>query len=484
MIIKLSERAKKVQNKLVDPRVDNMLSITNDGRKIGLDQRLMNNMLPDDPHSKVNLCMENIYRIWEETADKRLTQLCFCDSSTPNKDGRFNVYTDIKNKLIAKGVPKNEIAFIHDANSETKKEELFAKVRSGKVRVLLGSTQKMGTGTNVQNLLYAIHDLDLPWRPDGLTQRAGRGVRQFNTNPEVNIFRYVTEGTFDAYMLQTLEVKQKFIGQIMTSKSPVRSCDDIDEVALSYAEIKALCTGNPLIREKMDLDVEVARLMLLKSDHKNQSFRLQDDILQRFPRNIKYAKESIKEANEDIATLEASTHKSEKGISPMKIGNKIYTDRGEAGAALIKACKSSISTDGLNVGSYRGFSMFISYDTRSNEFHCNLQGRLSHNIVLGNDSFGNITRINNTLEKIPERLYDLESRLQTLNNQMESAKTELAKPFPFEKELATKSARLTELDTLLNMDGKFDSKSTQEVVTKQNSEPIQEAKPTEMAMKF
>ena len=344
LIEKLSERAKAVQNKLTDPKFDNMLKITSDGRKIGLDQRLINDMLPDDPNSKVNMCMNNIYRIWEETADKRLTQAIFCDFSTPNKEGRFNVYTDIKNKLLDKGVPENEIAFIHDYNTEQQKKELFAKIRSGKVRILFGSTFKCGAGSNFQDRLIALHDLDAPWRPSDLTQRSGRIVRQGNQNPEVDIFRYCTESTFDSYLFQTLEKKQQFISQIMTSKSPVRACDDCDEQALSYAKIKALCAGNPKIKEKMDLDIEVSRLKLLKSDYQNQHYRLQDDILKRFPQNIEATKAYIEGTKADIIRLEANSRKSNDGISPMIIGSDTYTDRGEAGKALMEACKQISNT--------------------------------------------------------------------------------------------------------------------------------------------
>ena len=453
MVQDLSERAKAVHNKEVEPHEDNMLVITSDGRKIGLDQRLMNDMLPDDPGSKVNVCMDNIYRIWDETADSKLTQLLFCDFSTPNKDGRFNVYDDIKNKLIAKGIPESEIAFIHDANTEVQKKELFAKVRAGKIRVLMGSTFKCGAGTNVQDRLVALHDLDAPWRPSDLKQREGRINRQGNMNPEVDIFRYVTEGTFDAYLFQTIEKKQEFISQIMTSKSPMRSCDDVDEEALSYAEIKALCAGNPYIKEKMQLDIDVAKLKLLKSEHQNQQYRLQDNLLQYFPMQIESTKEHIEGFKADIARLETNTHKSEESISPMVIGNKTYTDRGEAGAALLEACKSIISTQPVKIGSYRGFDMLISFDSYNKVFHCNMKGSMTHSTALGNDSFGNITRINNAFEKLPQRLRSSEAMLLTLNEQVENAKTELAKPFSFEAELTEKSSRLVELDSLLSIDG-------------------------------
>ena len=473
MVDKLSERAKDVHNKAVAPDVDNMLKITSDGRKIGLDQRLMNDMLPDDPNSKVNVCMENIYKIWEETSEKRLTQLCFCDFSTPNSDGRFNVYDDIKGKLIGKGIPENEIALIHDANTEIQKKELFAKVRSGKVRVLIGSTFKCGAGTNVQDKLIALHDLDCPWRPSDLQQRAGRIVRQGNTNPEVNIFRYVTEGTFDSYLFQTVEKKQEFISQIMTSKSPVRSCDDVDGDALSYAEIKALCAGNPHIKEKMNLDIDVAKLRLLKSEHQSNQYRLQDDLLRHFPQRIEKAKADIAGLHSDISRLEINTHTSEEGISPMTVGDTVYTDRGKAGAAILETCKSIDTTSGVKRGSYRGFDMLVSFDIMNKEFVCSMKGSMTHTTTLGNDSFGNITRINNAFEKIPQRLQSAEVYLQTLGEQMENAKTELDKPFAFESELAEKSERLAELDSILNMED-----SISDVKTDIISEEVAKSKPS------
>ena len=452
MVKDLSARAKDVHDKKVDPTQDNMLKITSDGRKIGLDQRLMNPMLPDDETSKVNACMDNIFRIWEETADKRLTQLCFCDFSTPNKDGRFNVYEDIKTKLVARGIPESEIAFIHDANTEIQKKELFAKVRSGNVRVLFGSTFKCGAGTNIQDRLVAMHDLDCPWRPADLQQRAGRIVRQGNQNSEVNIYRYCTQATFDSYLFQTVEKKQEFISQIMTSKSPVRSCDDVDEDALSYAEIKALCAGNPHIKEKMQLDVEVAKLKLLKADHQSQQYRLQDNLLVHFPKRIEGAKGHIAGFIADIARLETNTHKSEEGISPMTIGGKTFTGRSEAGAALLEACKSIKSTESAKIGIYRGFDMSISFDSFNKEFNIAMKGDMTHTTALGNDASGNVTRINNAFDKIPQRLQSSEAQLQTLYDQMENAKAELEKPFPFEAEFVEKTARLAELDAMLNMD--------------------------------
>jgi hypothetical protein len=452
MVRDLSERAKAVHDKRVDATVDNMLKITTDGRKIGLDQRLINPMLPDDPSSKVNACMENIFNIWEQSGEKRLTQLCFCDFSTPNADGRFNVYDDIKGKLIARGIPADEIAFIHDASTEAQKKELFAKVRQGKVRVLFGSTFKMGSGTNVQDRLIALHDIDCPWRPADLAQRAGRIVRQGNQNPEVDIFRYCTESTFDSFLFQTVEKKQEFISQIMTSRSPVRSCDDVDEDVLSYAEIKALCAGNPLIREKMNLDIDVTRLRLLKGSYQSQQYRLQDDLLTHLPLQMKAATSFIRDFKQDMERLETNTHKGEEGISPMTVGAKTYTDRGGAGAALLEACKSVTTTEPIKIGSYRGFDMLLSFDSMEKVFTIAMKGAMTHTAVLGDDSSGNITRINNAFEKIPQRLMSVEVQLQTLNDQMENARMELEKPFAFEAELAEKSARLAALDAMLNMD--------------------------------
>ena len=452
MVKDLSERAKDVHDRRVDPTEDNMLKITSDGRKIGLDQRLMNPMLPDDETSKVNACMENIYRIWEETADNKSTQLCFCDFSTPNADGRFNVYDDIKAKLVARGIPEAEVAFIHDANTELQKKELFAKVRTGSVRVLFGSTFKCGAGTNVQDRLVAMHDLDCPWRPADLQQRAGRIVRQGNQNAEVDIYRYCTQATFDSYLFQTVEKKQEFISQIMTSKSPVRSCDDVDEDALSYAEIKALCAGNPHIKEKMQLDIEVAKLKLLKADHTSQQYRLQDDILVNFPKRIKESQGFIESFKSDISRLERNIHNSEEGISPMTIGGKTFTDRGEAGAALMESFKGITTTSHTNIGSYRGFDMLLSFDSANKQFNLAMKGAMTHTVNLGDDAFGNITRINNAFDRIPQRLQSVEAQLQTLYDQTENAKAELDKPFPFETEFAEKSARLAELDAMLNMD--------------------------------
>ena len=452
MVQELSKRAKEVHDRKVPPEKDNMLKITSDGRKIGLDQRLINPMLPDDPTSKVNLCAQNVFRIWEETADKRSAQLIFCDFSTPNKDGRFNVYDDIKSKLLDNGVPANEVAFIHDADTETKKKELFAKVRSGQVRVLLGSTFKCGAGTNIQDKLIALHDLDCPWRPADLAQRLGRIQRQGNKNPEVDIFRYVTESTFDSYLFQTIEKKQEYISQIMTSKSPVRSCNDVDEDALSYAEIKALCAGDPNIKEKMTLETEVAKLKMLKADHTSQQYRLEDDILKHLPIKITSTQGYIDGFKADVERLEVNTHKTEESISPMTIGGKTYNDRGEAGAALLEVCKSITTTEAVKIGSYRGFDMLISFDSFNKVFNVDMKGSMTHTAALGEDGGGNITRINNAFDRIPQRLASVKAQLETLYSQQENAKTELGKPFEREQELTEKSARLAELNSMLDLD--------------------------------
>ncbi len=452
MVKSLGERAAKIQKGNVDPKSDNMLKITSDGRKIGLDQRLINDNLPDFEGSKVNACMNNVYRIWNETSDKKSTQILFCDFSTPNKDGRFNVYDDIKKKLIKKGIPENEIAFIHDYESETKKKELFGKVRQGKIRILFGSTFKLGAGTNVQDKLIAAHDLDCPWRPRDLEQRAGRILRQGNENKEVFIYRYVTESTFDSYLYQTIENKQKFISQIMSSKSPVRSCEDVDEAALSYAEIKALCAGNPAIREKMDLDIDVSRLKLLKSDYQNQHYRLEDNILKFFPKEIEKTKGYIMGYENDIKRIESNTNLPEEGISPMKVGNKVYTNRSEAGEAIIEACKQLKNSEPIKIGEYRGFDMQIDYDSFHNQFEMTLKGNMRYTTVLGSDEAGNITRINNALNEMPERLNALREKLENLYTQIKNAEEELKTPFQYEDELNDKIKRLALLDAQLNID--------------------------------
>lgn len=451
MVQSLSERAAKVHSGSVDPTVDNMLKITSDGRKIGLDQRLMNPMLPDDPGSKVNACVDKVFSIWEDGKEDKLTQLLFCDMSTPTNDGSFNVYDDIKAKLITRGVPAEEIAFIHDADTEAKKKELFGKVRTGQVRVLMGSTQKMGAGTNVQDRLIAVHHLDVGWRPADMTQRNGRIIRQGNMNPKVQVYQYVTEGTFDAYLWQTLENKQKFISQIMTSKSPVRSCDDVDEQALSYAEVKALCAGNPLIKEKMDLDIDVARLRVLRADHQSQQFRLEDQLLKYFPAQIEKTHGIIRGLEADAKT--AALHPLIKdGFTGMTVGSTTFDKKEDAGAAILAACKEYKGHDPMEIGSYRGFKMLLSYDSFDNAYQLSLKGEMNHYVTLGTDARGNLTRIDNALGGIEGRIETTKQKLDSLYQQQEDAKAELGKPFPQEAELQQKSARLAELDAALNMD--------------------------------
>ena len=468
MVQELSERASKVQRRLVDPRIDNMLKITTDGRKIGLDQRLMNPLLPDFEGSKVNACAGNVFRIWEETKNDKLTQLVFSDFSTPNKDGRFNIYDDIRDKLIERGIPEHELAFIHDADTETKKKELFAKVRSGRIRILFGSTAKMGAGTNVQDRLIATHDVDCPWRPADLEQRSGRIVRQGNKNDKVQIYRYATSGTFDSYLWQTVESKQKFIAQIMSSKSPVRSCEDVDETALSYAEIKALCAGNPLIAEKMNLDVEVAKLRMLKSDYNSQRYRLEDDLLKRYPERITAVTEQISGLEKDIEAYTEQRAKltgTQTGIdgaavsattaafAGMTINGVTYAEKEPAAKALLEACKSVADKTDVPIGSYMGFDMSLRFDSFNTSFKLLLRGAITHQTELGTDAFGNITRINNTLEGMPKRLEGEKSQLESLLSQQEAAKQELEKPFTLTDELAEKEARLALLNAELNIDG-------------------------------
>ena len=458
MVAELSERAAAVHAGIVDPSEDNMLKITSDGRKLGLDQRLMNPLLPDDPDSKLNACVGNVLRIWQDGQADKLTQLVFCDLSTPKNDGTFNVYDDIKTKLIANGVPAEEVAFIHDADTEAKKKDLFAKVRTGQVRVLLGSTQKMGAGTNVQDKLVAVHHLDVGWRPSDMTQRNGRIIRQGNQNKEVQVYQYVTEGTFDAYLYQTLENKQKFISQIMTSKSPVRSCDDVDEQALSYAEIKALCAGNPLIKEKMDLDIDVARLKVLKADHQSQQYRMEDKLLKYFPAEIEKQTGYIHGFEADIKTVEAHPQISE-GFCGMDIRGKHYAEKADAGEWILAACKEVKGSDPVPLGSYRGFQMELSFDSFRHEYDITLKGSMSHRVALGTDARGNITRLDNALAGITERLERANEQLTNLYNQQEATKGELGKPFPQEAELMAKSQRLAELDAALNMEDAVESRA-------------------------
>ena len=471
MVQALSERAAAVHSGSVDPSVDNMLRITSDGRKLGLDQRLMNPFLPDDPGSKVNACVRNIVRIWHEGAAEKLTQLVFCDLSTPRGKAasekeaadadtllademgseNFNVYDDIRARLIAQGIPQEQIAFIHEANTEVRKKELFAKVRSGQVRVLMGSTAKMGAGTNVQDRLAASHDLDCPWRPGDLEQRAGRIVRQGNRNKDVYIYRYVTEATFDAYLWQTVENKQKFISQIMTSKSPVRACDDVDETALSYAEIKALCAGDPRIREKMDLDVDVARLRLMKADHQSQQYRLEDQLLKVFPRQLEQDAQLLEGFAQDRATL-AAHPEPEAEFGGLTVRGSFIEDKETAGKAILAACKEAAQVNPVEFGAYRGLTMSVQFDSFANKFRLTLRGAVSHVMEVGSDARGNITRLTNLIQTLPDRMAKVQARLDATKQQMTAAKAELGKPFPQEEELKTKSARLAKLDAELNMD--------------------------------
>ena len=486
MVQELSERAAKVHAGIVDASVDNMLKITSDGRKLGLDQRIINPNLPDEPTSKVNMCVDNIHRIWEEGHENKLTQLVFCDLSTPKNTGSkraakapagnldspeiralehlaekdgveeetgFTVYDDIREKLVARGIPREQIAFIHEANTEARKKELFSKVRSGQVRVLMGSTFKMGAGMNVQDRLIALHDLDAPWRPGDLEQRSGRIIRQGNMNPEVHIYRYVTEATFDAYLWQTLENKQKFISQIMTSKSPVRSCDDIDETALSYAEIKALCAGDERIKEKMDLDVDVARLKLMKANHQSQQYRLEDNLLRYFPEQIEQNKGFIAGFETDMKTLAEHPHPVD-GFAGMTVRGDVLTDKENAGAALVDAFKEVKGLEPVQIGSYRGFQMSLTLEDFGRDYVLTLKGQMTHRVTLGKDPRGNLTRIDNALNGMADRLTAVKGKLDSLYAQMETAKAELGKPFPQEAELRTKSARLAELNIELNIDDK------------------------------
>ena len=467
MVQELSKRAAEIHSGTVDASVDNMLCVTNDGRKIGLDVRLMNPMLPDDPNSKLNVCVQNVLKIWDEGKDQKLAQLLFCDLSTPKNDGNFNVYDDIRKKLVAAGVPENEIEFIHNADTEAKKAALFSKVRSGDVRVLLGSTAKMGAGTNVQSRLVAVHHLDVGWKPSDMTQRNGRIIRQGNMNKEVKVFNYVTEGTFDSYLFQTLENKQRFISQIMTSKSPVRSCEDVDEQALSYAEIKALCAGNPLIKEKMDLDVQVAKLKVLKADHQSQKFRLQDKLLTKFPADIRETNAYIAGVKAD-AQLAAAHPQVQEGFCGMTIKGVTYDEKKIAGERLVLACSELPNAEEKVIGSYRGFELSLRFDAFRTEYQALLKGQRKYTVPLGTDPLGNIIRLDNSLNNFPERITSAENELTTLHQQQAAAQIEVEKPFPQEEELAEKSARLAELNAQLDVDEK-------------NHEPEQEEEPDEDA---
>ena len=473
-----------------------ILPDTGDGRKLGLDQRIINQLLPDEPGTKVNQCVDNIMQIWRDGEADKLTQLGFCDISTPQQaasskkaakaldnptlhaledaipldkpEPAFTIYEDICQKLIAQGMPAEQIAFIHAANTEVRKKELFAKVRTGQVRVLLGSTSKMGAGTNVQDRLVALHDLDCPWRPGDLAQRKGRIERQGNQNPLVHVYRYVTEGTFDAYLWQTVENKQKFISQIMTAKSPVRSCDDVDETALSFAEIKALCAGDPRIKERMDLDVDVSRLKLLKADYQSKQYRLEDQLLKYFPEEIEKHKSFIKGFESDLETLAAHPHP-EDGFAGMDVRGDVLADKENAGAALLDACKEVKSSDPAQIGSYRGFAISVEFEAWKQEYTLLLKGQMTHRASLGTDPRGNLTRIDNALAQIPQRLEAVKNQLENLYQQQAAAKVEIDKPFPQEQELREKSARLTELDTLLNIDSK--APNQQETIVAKSTRP-------------
>ena len=484
MVQELTERAAKVHSGAIAPTEDNMLKITSDGRKLGLDQRVINPDLPDEAGSKVNMCVDNIYSVWKDGQADKLTQLVFCDLSTPKaampasraakaaggnldspelhaleaavgqdaaEEPAFTIYDDIREKLVARGIPREQIAFIHEANTEARKKELFAKVRAGQVRVLMGSTFKMGAGMNVQDRLVALHDLDCPWRPGDLEQRSGRIIRQGNRNKEVHIYRYVTESTFDAYLWQTVENKQKFISQIMTSKSPVRSCEDIDEAALSYAEIKALYAGDERIKEKMDLDVDVARLKLMKANHQSQQYRLEDNILRHFPAQIEENKGFLSGFEADMKTLEQHPHPKD-GFAGMEVKGDLLTDKDNAGAAILEAFKDAKGLEPVPIGSYRGFAMSLTVENFGKDFILTLKGKMSHRVELGKDARGNLVRIDNALAQMPERLQTVQGRLENVQAQLATAKVELGKPFPQEAELKEKSARLAELNAELNID--------------------------------
>ena len=454
MVASLAERAEQVRGGGVDSSVDNMLKITNDGRKLALDQRMLNDMLPDFEGSKINACVDNIYRIWKENADKKSAQLVFCDLSTPKNDGTFSVYNDIRKKLIERGIPESEVKFIHEADTDMKKKELFQKTRKGEVRVLLGSTQKMGAGTNVQDKLIALHDVDCPWRPSDLEQRSGRIVRQGNENPQVEIYRYVTEQTFDAYLYQLVEGKQKFASQIMTSKSPVRSAEDIDETALSYAEIKMLATGNPYIKEKMDLDIQVQKLKMLKSNFLSEKYGLEDKVIKFYPQQIAYLKSRVEGLTKDVETAKSHPKPIDEQPLGMMVSGVSYSEKAEAGQAIINACKSMNSPDAIPLGEYRGFQMELYFDTVQRNYVVKLKGETSRDVPLGDDSHGNIVRIDNGIERFEEALADTKNSLENTEKQFETAKQEIEKPFAKEEELRAKTARLDELNILLNMDKK------------------------------
>ena len=452
MVASLAERAEKVRAGLVDSSVDNMLKITNDGRKLALDQRLLNPMLPDFEGSKLNACVDYMFKTWEQGKEKRLTQIFFCDLSTPKNGGNFSVYDDIRKKLIQRGVPENEIGFIHEADTESKKQELFKKTRKGDVRILMGSTQKMGAGTNVQDKLKALSDLDCPWRPSDLEQRLGRIARQGNENEEVDVYRFVTEGTFDAYLYQLVEGKQKFASQIMTSKSPVRSAEDIDETALSYAEIKMLATGNPYIKEKMDLDIQVQKLRLLKSNFLSEKYALEDKILKYYPQQIARLNEIIISLENDVKTATEHPKPTDDHYVGIEVKGVFYSEKADAGKAIIEACKAMTSPDPVSLGNYRGFDLELSFNSFERVYEVKVKGEASRSIALGDDVHGNLTRIDNAVERIPEVLSAKKNELENTEKQFETAKVEVKKPFSKEEELKAKTARLDELNILLNLD--------------------------------
>ena len=454
MVASLAKRAEKVRARLVEPNIDNMLKITNDGRKLALDQRMIDPMLPDDPESKVNACVDNVYRIWEEHADTKATQLVFCDLSTPKNDGTFNVYDDMREKLIARGIPAEQIRFIHEATTDAQKKELFGKVRRGEVRVLFGSTPKMGAGTNVQDRLIAIHNLDCPWRPSDLEQRQGRIERQGNMFPEVEVYRYVTEQTFDAYLYQLVESKQKFISQIMTSKSPVRSAEDVDEVALSFAEVKMLATGDARFKEKMDLDIQVSKLRVLKQSYLSEHYDLEDRVLKYYPQTIKEYEERIAGYENDAALAEQHKPQGEDKFCPMTLKGMTYTEKAAAGEMLLAICKDYPMSAPTEIGSYRGFRMEIYYDTVNAHYCMNLCGKAKHKVDLGADALGNLTRIENELSKLPARLEAAKTKKVETIAQLETAKEEIKKPFAFEDELKEKTERLNALNIELNLNEK------------------------------
>lgn len=464
MVAELGERAEAIRRGSVDPSEDNMLKITNEGRKLALDQRLMNEMLEDNENGKVGVCANNIYKIWEENKEQKLTQLVFCDLSTPKQfeekfddEGNYvftDVYNDLRRKLVLKGIPREEIAFIHEADNETKKKELFAKVRKGEIRVLMGSTSKMGAGTNVQDKIIALHHLDTPYRPADLTQRNGRGVRQGNQNKQVHIYTYVTEKTFDAYLFQMLERKQGFISQIMTSKTPDRTADDIDETALSYGEIKALATGNKYILEKTQLDSEVAKLKIVRQSYQSQIYDLEDKIARSYPNQIKEIQEKIDALEADVKQLEDNTIPNEDGFSKMTLKGIEYTDKEQAGKAILEVCKSKSNPDIEDIGEYRGFKLELGFNSVEKKFTMTMKNKYSYSIFLGSDTFGNITRINNALEAIKDKIPDAKLRIEDIEKQLETAKIEVQKPFPKEEELKEKMKKLEELNILLKLDEK------------------------------